>query len=158
MPLLVWSKGRIAPRQTDALVQWMDIASTVLESAGVEIPRTFESRSLWPILDGKADAIRTEAWSELARDHIQTGAEYIVMRRDARWKVVCYLGAADGELYDLQEDPGELVNLWDAPPHRERRASMVREVLEWSVRSMIASRQPPAAKPQQPMRIQEKTP
>jgi hypothetical protein len=66
---------------------------------------------------------------------------------------VCYLGDPYGELYDLDADPGELRNLWDVPEHRERRESLVREVLEWSVRSMIAGRQPPAAKPQQPMRI-----
>jgi arylsulfatase A-like enzyme len=153
VPLIAWSKSRVKPRRTDTLVQWLDIASTTLEAAGIEIPRTFESRSLWPILSGKSDAIRTEVWSELARDHIQTGAEYIVMRRDRRWKVVCYLGDPYGELYDLDADPGELRNLWDVPEHRERRESLVREVLEWSVRSMIAGRQPPAAKPQQPMRI-----
>ena len=56
----------------------------MLECAGIPVPKTFESRSLWPLLDGKAASIRGEAWSELARDHIQTGAEYIVMRRDER--------------------------------------------------------------------------
>jgi arylsulfatase A-like enzyme len=153
VPLIAWSKRHIAPRRTHALVQWMDIASTILESAGVPVPRSFESRTLWPILKGEAAQIRDEVWSELARDHIQTGAEYIVMQRDARWKIVCYLGDAYGELYDLEDDPGELRNLWNAAEHRERRDSMVRHVLEWSVRSMIASRQPSAAKPQQPMRI-----
>ena len=152
VPLIAWSK-RIAPQRSGALVQWMDIAPTILEAAGVAVPRNFEARSLWPVLEKKARGIRDEVWSELARDHIQTGAEYIVMRRDERWKVVCYLGDTHGELYDLQSDPEELRNLWDAPEHRERRESMVRHVLEWSVRSMIASRQPPAAKPQQPMRI-----
>lgn len=153
VPLLVWSKSRIKPQRTDALVQWMDIAPTLLESAGVEIPKSFESRSLWPVVSGQSGEIRSEVWSELARDHIQTGAEYIVMRRDRRWKIVYYAGDSYGELYDLANDPGELRNLWAAAEHLERREAMVRHVLEWSVRSMIASRQAPGARPQQPMRI-----
>ena len=153
VPMLAWSRSRIKPLRSDTLVQWIDIAPTILESAGVEVPGNFEARSLWPLLEGKTSAIRDEAWSELARDHIQSGAEYIVMLRDARWKVVVYLGEPLGELYDLETDPEELRNLWTAPEHTQRRDAMVRHVLEWSVRSMIASRQPPGAKPQQPMRI-----
>ncbi|HYF18165.1 MAG TPA: sulfatase-like hydrolase/transferase, partial [Ramlibacter sp.] len=153
VPLILWSKKGIAARRNDSLVQWMDIAPTILEAAGVAPPKSFEARSLWPILKGEAEAIRTEAWSELARDHIQTGAEYMVMRRDERWKIVYYLGEEHGELYDLQEDPGELRNLWTSPGHAELKNRLVHEVLVWQLRGAIASRQQPTPKPQQPMLI-----
>ena len=35
------------------------------------------------------------------------------MYRDERYKIVVYHGHEQGELYDLQEDPGEFKNLWD---------------------------------------------
>lgn len=97
--------------------------------------------------------MRTEAYVELARDHIQTGAEYMVMRRDAKWKIVYYLGEAGGELYDMENDPQELHNLWSSPKHAELRDRLVKDLLVWSVRGSIASRQQPTPRPQQPMLI-----
>ena len=152
VPLLLWSPRSVrAGAKHEALVQLMDVAPTLLESAGVPLPAGWEARSLSPILEGREATIRDAVYSELARDHIQTGAEYIVMRRDRDWKLVYYLGEPLGELYDLQADPGEIRNLWDAPEHQDRRERAVREVLEWSMRSTIRSRLPPSRKPQTPM-------
>jgi arylsulfatase A-like enzyme len=153
VPLIFWSKTMVGKGVNDSLVQLMDIAPTVLEAAGLVPSASFEARSLWPILHGEAPEVRTEAYSELARDHIQTGAEYMVMRRDARWKIVYYLGESYGELYDMESDPAELRNLWSSPEHAQLRDRLVDEVLVWSVRGAIASRQLPTAKPQQPMLI-----
>jgi len=153
VPLILWSRSMVAPRRNDSLVQLMDLAPTILEAAGLPVPGTFEARSLWPVLRGEADGIRSEVYAELARDHIQTGAEYMVMRRDARWKIVYYLGEPDGELYDMQDDPQELANLWHDPEHLALRESMVKELLEWSLRGAVLGGQPPTPKPQQPMLI-----
>jgi len=32
---------------------------------------------------------------------------------------------ATGELYDLERDPGEIVNLWDRPEYREVKAELL---------------------------------
>ena len=153
VPLIVWSRTLVQPQRNDSLVQLMDIAPTMLESAGLTPPGALEAKSLWPILKGEAKEIRSEAYSELARDHIQTGAEYMVMRRDARWKIVYYLGESYGELYDMQYDPGEQKNLWDSAEHAELKEKLVKDLLEWSLRGCIASRQQATPKPQQPMLI-----
>lgn len=153
VPLVIWSRNLVGHKRNDSLVQLMDIAPTVLEAAGLTPPEAFEARSLWPVLNGEREEIRTEVYSELARDHIQTGAEYIVMKRDARWKIVYYLGETFGELYDMEQDPGELRNLWSLPEHAALKEQMVKDLLEWSVRSVLASRQQPPLLPQQPMFI-----
>jgi arylsulfatase A-like enzyme len=154
VPLILWSKDGIEPGfRSDALVQLMDLAPTILEAAGLNVPATFEARSLWPILRRITEATRTEVYAELARDHIQTGAEYIVMRRDRRWKLVYYLGEQDGELYDLGRDPDELHNLWHDPGFRAERNRLERELLEWSMGHTLRSRSSPTRRPQQPMMI-----
>jgi arylsulfatase A-like enzyme len=119
----------------------------------VPVPGQFEARSLWPILAGTGQAVRDTVYAELARDHIQTGAEYIVMRRDAQWKIVYYLGENDGELYDLATDPAEARNLWHEPAHRARRDALEHDLLAWSMRSTLRSRSAPTRRPQQPMLI-----
>ncbi len=75
VPLLIWSKNRVRPGQVmDDLVQLIDIAPTVLEAAGVEVPADFEARSLWGALEQRADyRPRDTVYAEVARDHIQTG-------------------------------------------------------------------------------------
>lgn len=154
VPLLIWAPGRVpAGGRSDALVQLMDVAPMLLEAASVPVPGNFEARSLWPVLDGSNETVRDVVYAELARDHIQTGAEYIIMRRDREWKLVYYLGELDGELYHLAADPRELCNLWNSAQHQEVRERLVREVLEWSVRSTLQSRTPPSRKPQQPMLV-----
>lgn len=156
VPLIVWSPSCFnGGKVVDSLVQLMDVAPTVLEAAGVPVPGNWESRTLMPLCTGKSDAIRDVVYSELARDHIQTGAEYIVMRRDREWKLVYYLGEPDGELFDLAGDPGETTNLWQSAAHREQRDRLAHEVLEWSMRSTLRSRMQATRKPQQPMLVEE---
>jgi arylsulfatase A-like enzyme len=54
------------------------------------------------------------------------------MLRHDRWKLVVHHGAPaglrdrTGELYDLQNDPNELTNLWDDTAHRETRLELQR--------------------------------
>jgi len=51
VPLAIRWPGRIpANRQRDEFVSLVDIAPTILEAAGLEIPSTMTGRSLWPLL------------------------------------------------------------------------------------------------------------
>lgn len=47
------------------------------------------------------------------------------MYRDRRYTLAVYHGHGVGELYDLQEDPGEFVNLWDEPNHRDLKLELL---------------------------------
>ncbi|MBK6650266.1 MAG: hypothetical protein IPG42_11575 [Betaproteobacteria bacterium] len=104
-------------------------------------------------MSGERESVREAVYAELARDHIQTGAEYMVMKRDARWKIVYYLGESHGELYDMLNDPGELCNLWSSPELASMKETMIKDLLVWSLRSTLAGRQQETPKPQQPMLI-----
>jgi arylsulfatase A-like enzyme len=155
VPLIVWSRNLpLRPGRRDELVQMFDIAPTVLEAAGLKPPPDFEARSLWGSLSGLPDdAPRQAVYAELARDHIQTGSEFIVMRRDRQWKIVVYLDDVYGELYDLQADPGEVENLWNAASLRTMRDALVDDCLRWLARGCLFANRRDSRAPQQAMRI-----
>jgi hypothetical protein len=44
---------------------------------------------------------------------------------DGRYKLVVYEGQTIGELYDLESDPGEFVNLWDDPASSSLKSELV---------------------------------
>jgi arylsulfatase len=155
VPLIVWSKNLPIERGVrDELVQMFDIAPTVLEAAGLAVPADFEARSLWGALSGRAGhQPRDAVYAELARDHIQTGSEFILMRRDRRWKIVLYLDDAAGELYDLQSDPGETHNLWQSDELRTLRDELSTTCLRWLARGSLFANRRASRAPQRAMRV-----
>jgi arylsulfatase A-like enzyme len=58
------------------------------------------------------------------------------MLRSGRYKLISHHGAPSsprartGELYDLETDPGELVNLWEGAAHREVRLELAEQLLD----------------------------
>ena len=63
------------------------------------------------------------------------------MYRDERYKIVVYHGHEQGELYDLQEDPGEFNNLWDDSESVSLRFDLMRrnfDALAFSVDTRTA--------------------
>ena len=44
---------------------------------------------------------------------------------DRHWRLSLFDGVEWGELYDLANDPGEMLNLWNAPEARKAKARMI---------------------------------
>jgi hypothetical protein len=61
------------------------------------------------------------------------------MFRDERFKLNVYHGEQLGELYDMQEDPQELNNLWDLPDYETVRLDLTDKLLEWMFRQELAN-------------------
>ena len=120
---------------SDALVELIDIAPTLLELADLPIPQGMQGRSLLPILRGETplqqhrDFVRCEYYRALNPDvpgREQYEGSFATMYRDERYKIVVYHGHEQGELYDLQEDPGEFNNLWDDSESVSLRLDLMR--------------------------------
>lgn len=127
VPLIVADPRAPEPRRgsvTDALALNLDLPSTFLDWAGVEVPERYQGRSLQPVIaDGKPEDWRNETFHEhfAVRDRIPA-FEGI---RNERFKYVRYFDHENREfLHDLQNDPDELVNLADAPEHAETLKAM----------------------------------
>ncbi|NJN82256.1 MAG: sulfatase-like hydrolase/transferase [Caldilineaceae bacterium] len=137
---LIWSwPGQFeAGLRCDALVELTDIAPTLLELAGEQMPEHMLGRSLLPILKGEAtpahhrDFVRCEYYAALDAPD----GSYATMIRDERYKLVVYHGHGLGELYDLESDPGEFDNLWDDPAHAPLKLELMQRSFDASMLAM----------------------
>tara|TARA_Y100000590_G_C15598612_1_gene969100 strand:+ start:41 stop:247 length:207 start_codon:yes stop_codon:yes gene_type:complete len=55
------------------------------------------------------------------------------MYRTQRWKIVTYHGYSTGELYDMQNDPGEFNNLWNEPNWAEVKLDLLNRSFDASM-------------------------
>lgn len=144
------------PRVTAALAELVDIPATVAEMAGCSLDYTQFGRSLCPVLAGDnihRDAVFCEGgrihgeqqamerghgpdslyWPRLSTQCLE-GPEHTkaVMAREQRYKYV-YRLYEDDQLFDLEEDPQELVNLAKLPEYRETALRLQQRILRFLV-------------------------
>ncbi|RMG37156.1 MAG: DUF4976 domain-containing protein [Planctomycetota bacterium] len=138
VPMIVWSPERFpGGRTVDGLVQQMDVAPALLELAGIEPPATMEARSVLPTLRGEDFTPRRFVYAEHGRDNILEGTAFMTMVRDHRWKLVHFVDSTEGQLFDLQNDPNELHNLWSDPDCSDQKQRLLDELREWRIRSHV---------------------
>jgi len=128
MPLVMRLPGRIPPGAADHdMVSNLDFAPTFLDIAGLGKPAPMQGRSFVPLLLGR----RVAGWPESVYYHYyEFPAVHMAKRhygvRTKRHKLIHFYHDIDAwELYDLENDPNELRNVYGDPAY-----STVRRVLE----------------------------
>ncbi len=132
-PLAIRWPGKIAAgSEADAFTLSIDLAPTLLEIAGVEVPGDVHGRSLVSLLEGETpgdwrDSMLIEYYSDTVWPRL-VKMGYQAVRTD-RWKYIRYVDLEDmDELYDLEEDPYEVRNLIDEPGAQAEKAELVAEL------------------------------
>lgn len=167
VPLFVRWPAQIRPgRVTDTLVESIDLASTLLDLAGLPPLPGDAGRSLAPLLRGETGTHKErvfglyggggDAFTEVgverldldalrSRPHPWMGTATMrgrmAMVRTTDWKLVHHRGG-EGELYDLRRDPDELWNRYRDPVHAEARAELTRALADFLLDALP---DPPAA-------------
>ncbi len=114
-------KGYEYRGDVEQLVQNIDYTPTFLDLAGLPIPEDIQGVSLLPLLRGEKPA----DWRKSLYYHFyEYPAEHSVCRhygvRTERYKLIHFYNDVDAwELYDLQEDPMEMNNLYGKPGTEE---------------------------------------
>lgn len=118
----------VLPAEVTAPVGHVDLAKTFCDIAGIAPPDYCEGDVL-PVSDEQASGreyVLTEWDSE--HGHISMHLKSIYHRAGmlctAYGKSSVYDGS-EGELYDMVEDPDQLVNLWDDPAYRDKKRELV---------------------------------
>ncbi|MDP7051399.1 MAG: sulfatase-like hydrolase/transferase [Verrucomicrobiota bacterium] len=138
VPLMVWAPKYFGGnRKFDGLMQAMDMGAAILEMAGVELPESFEAESVLPALRGEAWSGREHVFAEQVKDGIYTDGPFMTMVRGQEWKLVHFLGAEYGQLFNLRDDPGEMHNLWDDPGCVDVKRELHDVLRDWHIHSQV---------------------
>ena len=109
VPLMISWPGRIQPQVTDDLIELVDIAPTLYELLGMDLPLYLQGRSAAALLrEGASDSPHRDfARAEYYAAANLADETHATMLRDRRWKLVVYHQKGICELYDLDADPWE---------------------------------------------------
>lgn len=135
---LIWSEPNAEATTHDAMVSTLDIPASILARAGVQPYYGIQGQDLSPLVSARASTLRDRVLIEDDRELVYLGFEEpqrvrTLVTRQHRLSIFRPSGWA--ELYDLDNDPLELTNLWDDPSARATRSQLVEELLYESVDS-----------------------
>lgn len=116
---------------SDQLVLNLDIAPTILEAAGVDVPSDMQGRSLMPLMNTTPQ----KEWRSSVYYHYyefpygwHNVKKHYGIRTD-RYKLIHFYNDIDAwELYDLQTDPNEVNNIYDDPSKKQLVDSLKQEL------------------------------
>lgn len=132
LPMIVRLPGKVAAGAVNADMQSLvDLAPTFLEAAGIAVPGEMQGVSQWSNWQGGPEArdfILCENRHNPVMPHVET---YV----DRRYKITVYRQGHFGELFDLQDDPGEIDNLWDDPASQDLKVRMLHAMIQGIMKS-----------------------
>jgi len=106
IPLIISYPGqRKKGQRTGSLVEMIDFYPTLCELAGLEYPENISGKSMVPVLKNPRKKIRKDAFTQTVFDGYSVITDQY---RYIRWGEG---GEGMVELYDIQNDPGEMHNL-----------------------------------------------
>jgi arylsulfatase len=140
IPLILSLPGGAKGSVHSGLVSQIDLVPTLLDACGVESPGEKRLHVRREGVPGIGDLYPLDLWPGKSLVEVilsgtdNTGRKAVVIHNDDpflgikirtlvtdRFKLTFYPGHEFGELFDLQEDPGELHNLWNRPEWRQTR-------------------------------------
>ncbi len=132
LPFLVRWPGQVAAGSSSASLQALiDLPSTFLAAAGAPIPGVMQGVNQLDVWRGSSPS---------ARDHVicehrhQPTAIHMRSFITERYKMTVYRDHPYGELYDLAEQPAEVINHWDDPKFAGVKADLMQQFVNAEMR------------------------
>ena len=123
LPFIVRYPGNVpAQKESHALQSLVDLAPTFLSLANIPIPPQMSGEDQKDVWLGIQEKVRDHILCEFRHEPTTIHQKTYV---DERYKITIYYRQTYGEIFDLQEDPKELNNLWDHPNYQELKKELL---------------------------------
>jgi arylsulfatase A-like enzyme len=141
VPLIInWPEKLVQGKRSKALVELLDIAPTLLDLAGIEVPPSIQGKSFKELLTGEKtedehkECVYSEYYNAMGT-HLENKA-YVTMIANHRYKLAMTHSTNEGELYDLENDPLEINNLYNDPAQTDTKVAMLEKLSEMMMRTI----------------------
>lgn len=128
VPFLVSAPGQVpVGGRSEALQSLVDLAPTFLSAVGLTIPRQMTGLDQWAVWRGEKAGLRDHC---LVENTMEPGSAELRTYINDRYKITIYRAFDEGELYDLETDPGEFRNLFHDPKFLSLKAHLLQRFLQ----------------------------
>lgn len=127
VPLVVRLPGVVPEGKiSHALHSTVDLAQSFLGIAGLPVPRTMTGINQQSVWQGETASVRDHVIVENQHQPTKMNLRTFITRR---YKMTIHFNQSYGELYDLEADPGEFVNLWDQAEFQDLKRDLLLKFL-----------------------------
>jgi len=127
VPFIASLPGTIpAGKESSSLQSLVDLAPTFMSFAGIDIPREMTGLDQKDVWLGKQDTVRDHV---IIENHHQPTTIHVKTYVDERYKITVYYNRSYGEIFDLQEDPSEINNLWNDPASEQLKCQLLQKLI-----------------------------
>jgi arylsulfatase A-like enzyme len=128
-PLIVkWPGVTNKKTISNSMVQNLDFAETILDMAGLPIPKDMQGKSFAPVLKGKQKGdVHDALYYHFYENQEHKVAKHIGVRTD-RYKLIYFYEKKEWELYDLQKDKSEMHNVYNDASYSKIREMMTKKL------------------------------
>ncbi len=157
VPCILWAPGLPQGQTVEGLTQHVDFPRALLELLGLDPDWGIHGRNLLAILSGQQQRVAAfadggheeEMWARMPAGEHRSGKQKTYaecpetmarakMVRTERWKLVTRL-VGGNELYDMENDPHEMRNLWSQVEEELELGSVVldlqQKLIDWCTRT-----------------------
>ncbi|MFX0073606.1 MAG: sulfatase, partial [Candidatus Hermodarchaeota archaeon] len=131
IPFLIKIPNSSQKGETHSLAASIDIPETILELAGISIPKSMQGKSLTPILLNNNEKIKDEIYIEMDDDFQEEKTRTLVTDE---WRITIYNDF--GEMYNLKKDPNEKNNLWNDEFFKDIKLDLILRLYRKSIRNI----------------------
>ncbi|MEC7565756.1 MAG: sulfatase [Planctomycetota bacterium] len=127
MPFLVRWPGVVKPQsQPTQLIQNIDYAPTFLEMAGIPVPDEIQGESLVPIMNGSVKNWRQSLYYAYYEFGEHAVPQHFGVRSQTH-KLFYFPATNEWNMFDLKNDPNEMVNVYGSPVYKDVQSSLMQE-------------------------------
>lgn len=142
--LLQWPGVVTAGTTTDALVQNIDFAPTLLASAGIDVAPGMHGLDLMPLLENPEHPWDRDLYYHFYENPGFHGVARHYGVNTGRYKLIHYYENTEWELFDLDSDPEDQVNLYGQPGHEALTESLKQRLAKLRTQYAVPSEDPQA--------------